>query len=205
MIFLFIRNTRREFFFRLFDRWMKRDRDKVFDSSPMVVWAGTWTQAPDCRPVFFLLDSCGASWTGMWMYVFLLPHPAPLTSQGRINWFGDLPRYMFSSFLLYLHPSREIYLDRKTTPDGRGYLSSSCVPKPEFPNIFYWTFQNSVVEVAFFSVDILLIVRICCHQVGDTAFILSLWLQRRGSEEFLFFILFSCLIGDLAYYSMFLI
>ena len=37
---------------------------------------------------------------------------------------------------------REIYLDGKKIPDGRGYVSSSCVPKPDFPDVFLFIFER---------------------------------------------------------------
>lgn len=92
--------------------------------------------------------------------VFLLPAPAPLSSQGRVSWFGDLPRYLFFLFLIVpLVSLKQNLLDRKIISDGRRHTSSCCVPKPEFPNIVYWSFQSGVLETAF--LDILLLQVFC--------------------------------------------
>ena len=148
------RNKCREYFFHLLNRWTKRK--DVFDSSAVVIWAGTGTWAPDSRPLFFPLDSCGASWSWLSVCVFLLPAPAPLSSQGRVSWFGDLPRYLFSLFLFVpLVSLKQNLLDRKIISGGRRHTSSCCVPKPEFPNIVYWSFQSGVLETAL--LDILLL------------------------------------------------
>lgn len=121
--------TNKRDIFHLLNKWIIKRQKKSLFLWLMFIRARTKTQAPASRPVFFLLDSC-VCWTGALICMFLLTRLVPLSSQGSLSWFGKLPRYLSSYLLLHMPPSREINLDRQTTPDGRGYMSSSCISKP---------------------------------------------------------------------------
>lgn len=138
----------------------------------MVIWAENGTRHLTVGQYSFLYTVMPI---GLWCgYVGSCWHiQSPLSSQGRISCFGKLPRYLFSSFLLHVPPTREIYWDRKTIPNGEHiWVGAICLNKN------FLTFFIGVFRTVFFSTDILLIIRKCCHQVGGTAFILAFWLWR---------------------------
>lgn len=98
--------------------------------------------------------------------------------QGGVVRFGDQPSIYFLLYYSICIPQGN-WFKWEDHPTWRRFMSSSRASnKPAFPNILYWSFQISVLGTASFSVGILLIIRLCCHQVGGAAFILSSWLWR---------------------------
>lgn len=73
-------------------------------------------------------------------------------SAGLVTCPGICP---LSCLIVPLVSLKQNLLDRKIIPDGRRHTSSCCVPKPEFPNIVYWSFQSGVLETDFVGILLL--------------------------------------------------
>lgn len=150
----------RECFLRLFKRWLSR----------VITWPLPVGQYPFSRSVVLLRVWCRcvcSAWHSR-------PSSARLSFQDRISWFGTLCGVCCLPYHSMCLPQEKLF--QLAYPGGRWNGSHSCASEWRSPNIVVLGFTI----VVFFCMRpaCLLIIRIYCPQVSDTAFIFTSWLSR---------------------------